>query len=361
MTGGLDFRVSAYRPGRELVELRLGAPDQTHAAALAEAQGYRVVAVRPARPGGRLSWRRAPRFSVPGFAQELAGLLDAGLNVIEAVETLARKARHGGGPAVLQQVLARLREGLSFSQALEAQPLAFPTLFVATVRASEHTGSLHQALERYLAYQRQLNAVRDKVVSASVYPAVLLVAGGLVIVFLLGYVVPRFSRVFEDMGDKVPRLSRLLLTWGGFVETHALAVLASVVLLAMLAFALYCAPVRAAAAHALWGLPGLGEQLRLYHLARFMRTLGMLLQGGIPLVRALDMVDGLLRQPALHAGLQQAAGAIREGVGVSEAFGRAGLATEVGLRLLVVGERSGELGAMMERIGRLYDEDIARD
>jgi general secretion pathway protein F len=110
----------------------------------------------------------------------------------------------------------------------------------------------------------------------------------------------------------------------------------------------------------LWQLPAVGEQIRVYQLARFTRTIAMLLKGGIPLVTALDMTDDLLRQPAFKAGLDQAKRAIREGRGVSDTFGTYGLATEVGTRLLVVGERSGELGDVMQRIADFYDEEIAR-
>src|SRR5690606_18801678 len=118
--------------------------------------------------------------------------------------------------------------------------------------------------------------------------------------------------------------------------------------------------VRAWMERSLWSVPAFGEKMRLYQLARFTRTLAMLVNGGIPFVTALDMVGDLLRQPALRQGLERASQTIREGRAVSDAFAANGLATEVGVRLFAVGERSGDLGQAMERIAKLYDDDIAR-
>lgn len=357
----MRFTLKTYRDTEGVIELALDAVDAVAARRQAEAQGYHVLSTDRAETSGMPRLISGGGFSVPLFAQELLALLEAGLSLVETVSLLAHKARHPEAQNVLQNLQRRVGEGRSFSQALEAIP-AFPPLFVATVRASERSGHLTDALRRYLAYHRQLNALRDKVLAASVYPLLLVGVGGLVVLFLLIYVVPRFSRIYEDVGRAhLPLLSRWLMHWGQVVSDHALLLAMVALLLAGGMVSLLRRPAtRAAIERWLWRLPAVGEQLRIYQLARFTRTLAMLLRGGVPLVAALGMVDELLRQPGLQAGLIRARQAISEGRTVSDAFAAQNLATEVGTRLLVVGERSGELGEALERIAGFYDDEIAR-
>ncbi|EJL90064.1 type II secretory pathway, component PulF [Herbaspirillum sp. CF444] len=356
----MQFQLKVYRVPEGVSSLTLSAADLVEATRQAEQQGYRVIsAQRQLSLSLRLGKRQ--KFSVALFSQELLALLDAGLSLVETVDILARKSRDAEGKKILENLGRHLREGLSFSRALQAMPDAFPSLYVATIRTSEHTGDLNEALRRYLAYHRQLNLVRDKVVAASVYPVLLICVGMLVILFLLGYVVPRFSRVYEDIGGDLPWMSRVLMQWGHFLSDHVLGVMLGFFsLLAAIAYGLTRPATRAWLARTLWSLPTMGEKIRLYQLARFTRTLAMLINGGIPFVTALDMVADLLRQPALRDGLRYAALSISEGQQVSEAFSTNGLATDVGVRLLAVGERSGSMGESMERIAKLYDDEIAR-
>lgn len=117
---------------------------------------------------------------------------------------------------MLAELVRQLYEGRSLSQALGQQPRIFPPLYVALVQSSERTGALGDALTRYISYRQRLDLVRQKLVGASVYPLLLLLVGGGVVLFLLGYVVPRFSQVFEGMGTELPWLSRVLMQIGLF-------------------------------------------------------------------------------------------------------------------------------------------------
>ncbi len=346
--------------GQTITALHIEAADAAQATTMAQAQGWTVLTSRSLKSPRGVSPFKRGGFSLILFSQELLMLLDSGMSLIEAMETLTEKEQHAESRAVLQQVMNLLYEGLPLSGALERFNHFFPALYVALIRSSERTGDMVQALGRHVAYQGQLDALRKKIVTASIYPALLLGVGGLVIVFLMGYVVPKFSTIYESTGANLPWLSQLLLQWGRLISAHGSEVLlVFVTTLALLGYALSRSSVRSWLLDKLWQLPALHETLRIYQLARFYRTLGMLLQGGIPLVTGMQMVAGLL-QPALRQSLQWVEQDIREGKALSNSMQQHQMTTPVALRMLRVGERTGRMGEMMERIGLFYDDEIAR-
>jgi len=356
----MRFELKAIGPGGAVEALDFQAPDEVTAVRQVEGRGYTVLSVR-AKGSLGLPWRKGgERFPVALFSQELRVLLNAGLPLPEAIDTLAQKEKRGDWRGVIERLGEVLREGQTFSSALEEFPQTFSPLYVATVRSSEKTSDLAPALGRYVAYAAQLEAIKKRVVNASIYPTLLIAVGGIVSLFLLLYVVPRFGRIYEERGSALPLFSRLLLTWGGAVDKHApvvLSVLGGLIFLG--AYALRLASVRTAIGDALWRLPALGERLKMYQLARFYRTIGMLLRGGTPLVAALDM-GGELLHPLLRERLVRASQAIREGRGVSQSMEANGLTTPVALRMLNVGEKSGNMGEMLEQIAAFHDEEMSR-
>jgi general secretion pathway protein F len=355
----MHFEVKALRAD-EVVALVLDAADEGDAKAQAVAQGYTVLAVRAKQSWQAWTRRRRAHFPLILFSQELLALMSAGLTVVDAVETLAEKETRPNARKILRQIIADLYEGRTLSYALQRFPADFPQLYVSTVRASERTGDLGVAMTRYIAYQTQVDFVRKKVVSAAIYPLLLIGAGGLVTIFLMAYVVPRFSRIYEDIGTNLPLMSRLLLQWGKLLQAHGVLVL--VVLAGTVAGLVYLAgrpATKSWVIRRLWKIPAAGERMRIYQLARFYRTLGMLLAGGIAIVQATKMVSDLL-PPALREDLAGAAGKISEGRSISYAMETHQLATPVALRMLRVGERTGKMGEMMERIAAFHDEEMAR-
>lgn len=353
------FRIKTVGQNGAIDALQLDARDSADALRLAEALGHTVIAAKPAGFFAGLSARRQ-RFPLGMFSQELLSLVQSGLSVVEGMEVLAEKERSGSVRAVIEGILRGLREGRTLSKALEELPHVFPMLYVASIRASEKTGDLPEALQRFIAYQSQVDELRSRLVNASIYPAILLGVGGLVIVFLLAFVVPRFSRIYEDLHGDLPWLSQVLLEWGRFAEKYGAQLgLATVGLILFAIHLLRRDDVRARIGGALWRIPAIGERMRIFHIARCYRTAGMLLRGGIPLVTALDMVMDLLA-PVLRPRLAAAATRIREGIPASRALEEQGLTTPVAQRLLRVGERTGNMGEMLERTAVFHDEEISR-
>ncbi|HYX65097.1 MAG TPA: type II secretion system F family protein [Burkholderiales bacterium] len=356
----MRYELKAIAPGGNVEAVDFQAADEAAAVRGLEGRGYTVLSVRTKRSLGT-PWRRSgERFPLALFSQELRALIGAGLPLVEAIETLGQKEKREEFRAILARLVVVLREGQPLSAALEEFPEAFSPLYVATVKAAEKTSDLGPALARYVAYASQLEAVRKRIVNASIYPALLITVGSLVGLFLLLYVVPRFGHIYQERGTDLPLFSRLLLTWGRAIDQNgpvALAILAAIVVGAVYAFRLPA--FRKRIGDSLWRLPSIGERLKVYQLARFYRTIGMLLRGGMPLPRALDMGAELLH-PLLRDRLAAANQAISEGRGVSASLEAQGLVTPVALRMLAVGEKSGNMGEMLEQVAAFHDEELAR-
>ena len=354
----MRYSLKALREPDQILMLEIDAADEAAARVQVTQQGYVVLAVKAA--GLARSWNLSKKFPLPLFSQELLALMSAGLSLVEALEAIAEKEASPENRRIFKGLLERLRQGLTFSATLENFPAQFPQLYVAMVRASERTGDLSEALTRYLAYWEQSDKVRRKIVSALIYPAVIMLVGALVALFLMFYVVPRFSRIYDDIRGEVPFLSRLLLEWGKLVEVHWLAALViGGGLLSLIIFIAVRPAGRAWLTRAIMRMPALHERARVYQLARLYRTLGMLLRGGIPVLQAVEMSAGLIGVE-MRTGLQAASNRIREGMLMSRAMEEHGLTTPVALRLLRVGERSGHMGDMLERIAAFHDEELAR-
>lgn len=322
----------------------------------AGAEVLRVDVAGLARP-----WRGG-RFDVRLFAHELMTLLQAGLSLVEALETLeARNAiRPGSDDGVVGRLLSGLREGVSLSAAMERLPDAFPPLLTATVSASEQTGDVAHGLQRYLRHDEQVSRLRDKVVGASLYPAMLMVSGVAVALFLLVFLVPRFSGVYENLDSELPLASRLLMQWGTFAADHLPLVMTTLgVLVALAVGALLRTATRERLMARIERIRWLGERFRLMRLSRFYRALGLLLEGGIPAVRALR-TTGRLLPDTLRSGIDQVIRDVERGRPLSESLEDAGLSTPVASRLLRAGERNGQLADMLERTAGFHDEEIGR-
>lgn len=356
----MHFSIKALDARQQVVALTLEAADRATAVEAAKNKGLKVLSVE--RKGFALSALRgrAPGFPTALFSIELMALLDAGLNLVEALQTLTDKETHAGRQVVLSGMLAALFRGESFSQAVSHFPQHFSPLYVATLRASERTGDVRESLTRYISYQEELDRVRKKVISATVYPIILTVVGTLVIAFLMLYVVPRFARVYEDVSGTLPFFSSMLLAVGRGIESNGVAIAIFAGCAAVfVGYSLTQASFRAWLWGRVWRIPGLGERMKVYQLARLYRTVGMLLRAGIPAVRSLDMVRDLLA-PHLRPYLTRARALVEEGQSMSYALSAMGLATPVAARMMSVGERGGNMGEMMGRIARFHDEETSR-
>ncbi len=354
----MRYRVRVESDGGQQ-ELELDAADDAQLRQSVADMGLSLIEATPLEKRKAGFTFRKPVFERALFTQELIALLEAGLSLVETVETLRDKSRDGLNRTVLAQIVSALYEGEPLSRALERQPAHFPPLYVATVASAEQTGHLAEALKRYHHYDARLSVVRKKVVSSMVYPSIVIATGALIVLFLAFYVIPKFSQVFASMKE-IPFSARVMLAWGNLVEAHGGLLLAGVVgAIVGAGLSLRSEKVRARLFEAFMRLPKLADYQRLFALTRFHRTLGLLLAGGMSMVTSMELAAQVL--PAqLQTALAQALDEIRAGKPLSGALPAANLTTPVAERLIRVGEQSGELAGMVTRSAEFCDEELDR-
>jgi general secretion pathway protein F len=354
----MQFRVKFLTKAMMVEQQIVEASDEAEVRRVVENDGVRLLSVQAMRSGMRAEVG-AKAFNMMVFNQQLHSLLEAGQPIVDALEILGRNDARGRHRRIYDTLLQGLRGGKQLSEAMAALPSVFPALYVAMIKSSETTGTVRTSVLRYMRYQKQVDEIRGKLVSAAMYPAVLLSVASLVVAFLMMYVVPRFSAVFDETSSGKHTAAGFVQIWGGFVRGHPIVAWSGAALLALgLVFLVVHPSVRALALRRLLVIPWIGEKVHMLQLARLYRTLGMLLRSGVSVLAAMRMTAAALPRN-LHGPMAQATERISQGHSISLMMAESGLSTEVASRLLVAGESSGNLDEMMEKISDFYDQELS--
>lgn len=356
----MKYRAKVMRPQLGLVSLEVVAGSSQDAYAQMVAQGYAVLSISPVFSLTGFPSLFPTKFPLLMFSQKFLVLMGAGMTQIEAIKTILDEGDDVATSNVIKEIATGLYEGKSLSAAMEKFPVEFPRLYIEMIRSSERTGDIGESLKQYIKYRNQIDSIRKKIINASIYPAILLTAGLIVSMFLLFYVVPKFSLIYQDIGHDLPFFSRLLMNFGKFCNDNVSLVLGAMLgLVFSLILASKRPSVRAWLLKQLKRVPTVGHQVHIYQLSLFYRTISMLLKGGLHILPTIDMVGGVL-ESNLKSNLILAKQSIYEGGAASASFERFGLTTPIALSLLRVGEKTGRLGDMSEYIANYYDEQTAR-
>lgn len=361
------FSVTCVDVHGQIKLVRLDAPSAKDLPQLVQAQGNAFLSYAPLKANGFQNWfdacarafSKTPTIDAVVFAQDLATLLEAGVTAREAISALNRKAASTSLQSVLNEVNASIANGLALSEALK-QTGAFPALMVATVAASEETGDLATGLSRYARFQQNLRQVRDRVIGACVYPLLLMVVGSLVVALLLGVVVPRFATLIDSTNRELPVLSRLLLSWGTFVESHpAVPLLLALVVMGGVAYLASLFNRPEARKRVLDRIPGVAKIAREFQHLQMYRTTAILTARGIAIHKALVFSLEFL-SPQDQERLKNALTALQQGVGVSTALAVSGLSDVLAESMLNVAEKTGSMSEMLDRIADYHERSLQR-
>lgn len=321
------------------------------------ARGYLVVDLRKKRTGLRPKGGGAKDFLI--FNQEFTTLIKAGLPILQALELLEKRTEKPGFRAVLQGVIHEIKGGAALSDAMAMQPAWFSSLYAATVRAGEKSGALVEVLQRFTLYQKKVLAVRRKFVSALAYPVFLVIALVAVLTLFFLYIIPNFITMYSDQAGSLPFLTTLLVSF-----TRTLTAYAPLLFLAVVAsgIGVHLWKKTENGRRVLDGLklkiPLVRSLLLQYLLSQLTRTLAAVLRGGIPLVQALDTTAGVIGNRVVARKLSEARKLVTEGVSLADAFERTRLAPDMTVRMIEVGESSGDLPQMLEDVAEFYDQEV---
>jgi general secretion pathway protein F len=321
-------------------------------ASLASAARWRsLIALAP-------SSRRVPASTIAVATQELAALLEARLPLDRALAILSELEETKRLREPLAKVLASVRDGMSLADAFEATGV-FPKSYVTMVRAGEHGGNLEATLKRLADYLARAAAVRETVVSAMVYPALLLCTAGFSVVFILVFVLPEFAPLFAQAGKTLPASTRVLMAMGDTLTNYWWLLLA----LAAAGFLLLRRAFRAPAFRRGWDravlkLPILGDLVLKTDIERFASMLGTLLMNGVTLPRALLITRDTLSNSVIADAVGEAAARLKEGEQLASRLKQSGLFPALSLDLIRVGEETGSLDAMLLKQAELYEREV---
>jgi type IV pilus assembly protein PilC len=307
----------------------------------------------------RLLKRRARQDAVVSMSREFAIMIETGVPIAEALTSMAENSENAVIKAVLREVVADVSEGRSLSEAIGRHPNAFPSLYVSMVASAEIGGTLHVTLNQAADYLEASYEMKRKVKAALTYPALLLCVMFGVFMFLLLFMIPRFSDMFLHMGAKVPASFQAMAAFSAFMRVNwwTMPILAGGIFYGLKRFIAWPAGM-------LWGArlvlktPIIGDIVRKVSLARVLRALSSLLDSGVSLLLALETASSVAQNVVFERALQASRSRVEVGSSLSDAFDIANVFPGIVRQMISVGEKSGRLTTVMMHVALYYEREI---
>ncbi len=375
-----DFAWKAARADASILEGRLSAPSQARAMQQLRSQGLTLLSIQeagaaaaaspiagikplhggePSRLSRLLTNQNVTQADILVMSSELSIMLKAGLALDNALRVLIGMNAKPGMMKLTQTLLEDVKGGVSLSKALAKHPQQFSDFYINMIRSGEASGQISAVLERLVEHLERLKALRESVISAIIYPCILLGVAVISLVAMLGFVVPQFETLFNDMGDALPAPTRLVMVVGKAFTDYApvmAVVLLGVFLLAQRWF-------KSSTGRRWWQssvlrVPLLGALVLKYNMTLFSRSLGTLLGNGVPLISALHIATQTVGNDILRNALQGIPGKVKGGGKMVDALKSSGVFEPLAINLIKVGEETGRMGPMLLELARIFNADV---
>lgn len=320
--------------------------------------GYIPLKVTAPKEGVRkkISFK-SPRSDLLTFTTELSALLGAGLPLDRSLNILSTISESKEMKNVVQSILKSIREGSSFSDALQKHPRIFPKLYVNMVRAGEAGGVLDVVLEKLNEFLESTKELKDHIYSVMIYPTILMVTGGISIIVLLTYVLPKFSVMFDELGGSLPLPTQILLSISNTIKSYWW-ILFGVLFTLWVLFKRYIKTERGRYKWDSFKLKILGDVIRKLETARFCRTLGTLLKSGVPLLQALNNTRDVLNNQVIASAIDRVSTGAKEGKGIAVPLSDTKVFPPLALSMIKVGEETGQLDTMLIKVATTYEKSL---
>lgn len=316
----------------------------------------KVVAPKQGGLRGKIGFKRS-RADLLTFTAELSVLLSAGLPIDRSLNILSEVSEEKETKKTIQSILKSIREGGSFSDALQKHPKSFPRLYVNMIRAGEAGGVLDIVLDKLNEFLESAKELKDNILSAMIYPAILSITGGISIIILLTLVLPKFSVIFAELGGSIPLSTKVLLGVSHSLRTYWWAFVIAIVV----AWGMVRSYMRSAQGRLRWDALKLrlfGDVVRKLETARFCRTLGTLLKSGVSFLQALENSKDVINNQVIASALDNVAKGAKEGKGIAGPLAAAGVLPPLALSMIKVGEETGQLDIMLIKVAAAYEKNL---
>lgn len=329
-------------------------------AAIERLRNSGVIPLKVAAPREGLKRKitlRSSKGDLLTFTTELSALLGAGLPLDRSLNVLTEISEHGEMKGIIQSILKSIREGSSFSDALVKHPRVFPKIYVNMIRAGEAGGVLDVVLDKLNEFLESSKELKDHVFSAMIYPAILTVSGGISIIFLLTFVLPKFSVIFTELGSSLPLPTQIVLAFSSFLKSFWWVVLAA----AVSGWVIFKNIIKSPAGRYQWDslkLKLLGDVIRKIETARFSRTLGTLIKSGVPLLQALNNSKDVISNQVIASAIDTVARGAKEGKGIANPLVDSRVFPPLALSMIKVGEETGQLDIMLLKVASTYEKSL---
>ncbi|MDP2753260.1 MAG: type II secretion system F family protein [Nitrospirota bacterium] len=300
---------------------------------------------------------RSSKTDLLTFTTELSSLLSAGLPLDRSLNILSEISESKDMKNIVQSILKSIREGSSFSDALQRHPKVFPRLYINMIRAGEAGGVLDVVLDKLNEFLESSKELKEHILSVMIYPAILIVTGGISIIILLTYVLPKFSVIFAELGSSLPLPTQVLLTFSNALKSYWWIVL-SVMIAGWIIFKNYIKSDTGRYNWDAYKLNLMGEVIRKLETARFCRTLGTLLRSGVPLLQALNNARDVINNQVIASAIDAVSAGAKEGKGIAVPLSSANVFPPLALSMIKVGEETGQLDNMLMKVASTYEKSL---
>ncbi|MFI5294172.1 MAG: type II secretion system F family protein [Thermodesulfovibrionales bacterium] len=352
------FSYKATTADGAIVEGVIEAADERDVAERLKNSGIIPLSIASPKEGlGKRFVRKSSRGDILTFTTELSSLLGAGLPLDRSLNILSDISEGSEMKNIIKSVLKSIREGSSFSDALQKHPRVFPKLYVNMIRAGEAGGVLDVVLDKLNEFLESSKELKDHVFSAMIYPVILLFTGGASIIVLLTWVLPKFSVIFSEMHTQLPASTRLIIGFSEAIASYWWILLACIII-GWITFRNY---VKTEAGRLQWDsfkLKLIGEVITKIETARFARTLGTLLRSGVPLLQALHNSKDIINNRVIASAIDAVSKGAKEGKGIAAPLAGANVFPALALSMIKVGEETGQLDTMLLKVAVTYEKSL---
>jgi len=341
-----------------IVEGVIDAADEK--AAIERLKNTGVIPLNVAAPKEGIKKRftlRSAKGDLLTFTTELSALLSSGVPIDRSLNILSGISENKEMKSIIQSILKSIREGSSFSDALQRHPEVFPKIYINMIRAGEAGGVLDVVLDKLNEFLESRKELKEHVFSAMIYPTILIVTGGVSIIVLLTYVLPKFTVLFAELGGSLPLPTQILLAFSNNLKSYWWIVLS----LFITGWLIFKHSIKSGTGRYKWDsfkLKVMGDVIRKLETARFCRTLGTLLKSGVPLLQALNNAKDVINNQVIASVIDDVSKGAKEGKGIAVPLTNTNVFPPLALSMIKVGEETGQLDTMLLKVASTYEKSL---